>query len=279
MRKRHLYHSKHPFNVYTFEILFLDSWLAVELIRIKNGIMTMHLIDDQYLIEKQPFSDFGVKSRKASLSDCTCFLRPGIDVCVLSGSQQIECLDDENPEPKVVIVATVFDLLILFLVRCGLMLNLYINHAPLGSEKAILSKETEVVGIDQISILLRLEKDACDDQHYRWNFSDDCSALKRSKIFLGRFLSNISLLLVASVLKQIAFVVRSVQNKIVYQILGEDESSPLKSNNYLYDSCIAGDFIGFRMESFQDKAGYGTGFPVWSTKCCLCVSALGKRHI
>ena len=71
----------------------------MELIKIKDGIMTMHLIDDQYLIEKQPFPDFHVKSRKASFSDCTCFLRPGIDVCVLSGSQQIGSLDDENPEP------------------------------------------------------------------------------------------------------------------------------------------------------------------------------------
>ena len=59
--------------------------------------------------------------------------------------------------------------------------------------------------------------------------------MKLSKIFLGRFLSDISWLLVASVLKQIAFDLRSVQNKIVYQILGEDESSPLKSNNYLHD--------------------------------------------
>ncbi|XP_022747754.1 SNF2 domain-containing protein CLASSY 1-like isoform X2 [Durio zibethinus] len=236
MRKRHLYHSKHPFNAYPFEILFCDSWQAVELIRISDGIMTMHLIDDQYLIEKQPFSDFRVKSRKASLSDCTCFLRPGIDVCVLLGSQQIGSLDDENPEPVWV------DAKISSIERkphdsecsCQFYVNLYVDHAPLGSEKAILSKETEVVGIDQICILQKLEKNACDDWHYRWNFSEDCTELKRSKIFLGRFLSDISWLLVASVLKRIAFDVRSVQNKIVYQILGEDDSSPLKSNNYLH---------------------------------------------
>ncbi|XP_022764961.1 SNF2 domain-containing protein CLASSY 2-like isoform X2 [Durio zibethinus] len=236
MRKRHLYHSKHPFDAYPFEVLFQDSWHAVKLTRIKNGIMTLHLIDDQYLIEKQPFSDFRVKSRKASLSDCTCFLRPGIDVCVLSCSQQIGSLDEEKSEPVWV------DAKISSIERkphntqcsCQFYVNLYVNHAPLGSEKGILSKETEVVGIDQISILQRLEKHACDGEHYRWNFSEDCSVLKRTKIFLGRFLSDISWLLVASVLKQIAFDVRSVQNKIVYQILGEDESSPLKSHNYLY---------------------------------------------
>ncbi|XVF24188.1 hypothetical protein REPUB_Repub13aG0106000 [Reevesia pubescens] len=198
--------------------------------------MTLHLIDDQYLFEKQPFSDFRVKSRKASMSDCTWFLRPGVDICVLSSSQQVLSLDEEKPEPVWV------DAKISSIERkphdsqcsCQFYVNFYVNHTPLGSEKVILSKETEVIGINQISILQKLEKDACDDKHYRWNFSEDCSALKRSKIFLGRFLSDISWLLVTSVLKQIAFDVKSVQNKIVYEILAEDESSPLKSHNCLH---------------------------------------------
>ncbi|EOY17662.1 Chromatin remodeling complex subunit isoform 1 [Theobroma cacao] len=235
MRKRQLYQSKHPFNTYPFEVLFCGSWQAVELIRIKNGVMTMHLIDDQYLIEKQPFSDFRVKSRQATLSDCTCFLRPGIDVCILSASP-LTGINEENPEPVWV------DAKISSIERkphnsqcsCQFYVNLYVNQGPLGSEKVILSKETEVVGIDQISVLQRLEKHACDDQHYGWNFSEDCSELRRTKIFLGKFLSDISWLLVTSVLKRIAFDVRSVQNKIVYQILGEDDSSPLNSHNYLH---------------------------------------------
>ncbi|XP_021296033.1 SNF2 domain-containing protein CLASSY 2-like, partial [Herrania umbratica] len=235
MRKRHLYQSKHPFNTYPFEVLFCGSWQAVELIRIKNGVMTMHLIDDQYLIEKQPFSDFRVKSRQATLSDCTCFLRPGIDVCILSASQRT-AINEENPEPVWV------DAKISSIERkphnsqcsCQFYVNLYVNQGPLGSEKVILSKETEVVGIDQISVLQRLEKHACDDQRYGWNFSEDCCELRRTKIFLGKFLSDISWLLVTSVLKQIAFDVRSVQNKIVYQILGKDDSSPLNSHTYLH---------------------------------------------
>lgn len=61
--------------------------------------MTLHLIDGQYLIEKKPFSDLRVKSRKATLPDCTCFLRPGIDICILSRPPQTESLDEETPEP------------------------------------------------------------------------------------------------------------------------------------------------------------------------------------
>lgn len=243
MRKRHLYHSEHPFDEYPFEVFVQDSWQAVELIRIKNGFMTLHLIDGQYLIEKKPFSDLRVKSRKATLPDCTCFLRPGIDICILSRPQETESLDEETPEPVWV------DAKISSIERkphdsecsCQFYINLYDNRAPLGSEKGTLSKETEVIGINDICILQKLEKNACEDQHYRWNFSEDCSTLKRTKIFLGKFSSDISLLLVTSVLKQIAFDVRSVQNKIVYQILDQDDDSPLKYNNYFHAVNIKSD--------------------------------------
>ncbi|XVF84071.1 hypothetical protein PTKIN_Ptkin16aG0545300 [Pterospermum kingtungense] len=244
MGKRNLYHSKHPFNEFPFEILFRGSWQAVELIRIKDGFMTIYLEDDQYVTERQPFSDFRVKSRKASLSDCTCFLRPGVDVCVLSSSQQIGSQDDKKPEPVWI------DARISSIKRkphkskcsCQFYVNFHADHAPLGSEKVTLSKETEVLELDQIAVLQRLEKDACEDRYYRWKFSEDCSELKRTKIFLGRFSSDISWLLVASLLKRIAFDVRSMQDKIVYQVLDEDDNTPLKSNNYLHA-------VNFKMEN------------------------------
>lgn len=72
----------------------------MELIRIEDGTMTMHLKDNQcYTEERRPFSNLRIRSRKATSSDCTCFLRPGIDVCVLSASQDAECSDEENEEP------------------------------------------------------------------------------------------------------------------------------------------------------------------------------------
>ncbi|XP_039060217.1 SNF2 domain-containing protein CLASSY 1-like [Hibiscus syriacus] len=236
MRKRHLYHPEHSFDEYPFEVFIRDSWHAVKLIRIKKGYMTLHIIDDQYLIEKKPFADFRVRSRQATLPDCTCFLRPGIDICVLSCPEKTESQDVETPEPVLV------DAKISSIERkphdskclCQFYINFYVNRAPLGSEKGSVSTETKVVGIDRIRILQKLEKHPCDDQHYRWNVSEDCSTLKKSKIFLGKFSSDMSWLIVTSVLKQIAFDVKSVQNKIVYQILAEDDESPSRYNNCLH---------------------------------------------
>ena len=41
------------------------------------------LLDKEETTEETiPMSDFRIRSRKANLADCTCLLRPGIDVCV-----------------------------------------------------------------------------------------------------------------------------------------------------------------------------------------------------
>lgn len=88
------------FHLTAFEALLYGSWEAVELIRIMNGTMVMHFMDNQYIIEeKSPFSNLRVRSRQATLSDCTCYLRPGIDICVLSQSQHAKSSDEENREP------------------------------------------------------------------------------------------------------------------------------------------------------------------------------------
>jgi DNA repair and recombination RAD54-like protein len=79
---------------------------------------------------------------------------------------------------------------------CQFFVNLYVNQGPLGSERATLSKETEAVGIDQISILQKLDNDPCEadnnrheTQFYRWEFCEDCSLVQRSKLFLGKIFS------------------------------------------------------------------------------------------
>lgn len=71
----------------------------MEFIRIEDGIVTMHLTDNQTLVEeKRPFSNLRIKSRKATLSDCTCFLRPGVDVCVLSATENEYNSEEENKD-------------------------------------------------------------------------------------------------------------------------------------------------------------------------------------
>lgn len=59
----------------------------------------------------------------------------------------------------------------------------------------------------------------------------DCSSLQKTKLLLGKFSSDLSWLLVASVLKRIAFDVKSVESRIVYQILGGDDDNSLPNSD------------------------------------------------
>ncbi|KAG5226829.1 SNF2 domain-containing protein [Salix suchowensis] len=247
MKRKRLHESRHPFNALPFEALCCGSWQSVELLQIRDGAMTVHFVDSHHSIEENgPFSNIRVKSRKATLSDCTCFLRPGVDVCVLSSSERAKNTGEGNSEPVWV------DAKISSIKRkphvshcsCQFFVNLYVNQGRLGSERATLSKETEAVGINEISIVQILDNDPCEAdnnqqeaQFYRWECCVDCSLLQRSKLFKGRFSADLTWLLVASVLKQVEFDVRAVQNKIVYQILGgEKEQCSLKSDNRI--NCV-----------------------------------------
>ncbi|KAJ6290225.1 hypothetical protein OIU78_026025 [Salix suchowensis] len=247
MKRKRLHESRHPFNALPFEALCCGSWQSVELLQIRDGAMTVHFVDSHHSIEENgPFSNIRVKSRKATLSDCTCFLRPGVDVCVLSSSERAKNTGEGNSEPVWV------DAKISSIKRkphvshcsCQFFVNLYVNQGRLGSERATLSKETEAVGINEISIVQKLDNDPCEAdnnqqeaQFYRWECCVDCSLVQRSKLFKGRFSADLTWLLVASVLKQVEFDVRAVQNKIVYQILGgEKEQCSLKSDNRI--NCV-----------------------------------------
>lgn len=85
-------------NVYiAFEIFSSDTWKPVEYIRIEHGNMTVPLLENGYMLEDiRPFQRLRLRSRKATLNDCTCFLRPGIDVCVLYPLHE----DDLEPVDK-----------------------------------------------------------------------------------------------------------------------------------------------------------------------------------
>ncbi|XP_059666793.1 SNF2 domain-containing protein CLASSY 2-like [Cornus florida] len=237
MKGRHLHNSTHPFDAFPFETFHYGSWKPVERLRIKDGAIAMHLVDNEVeIVENIPMSNLRIRSRKAILSDCTCFLRPGLDICTLVTPQHEENSgEEENLEP------VWFDAKIKSIERkphqskcdCQFYVSFYASQGPPSMSKKSLSKEINMVQIDQISILQKLKHNPCENEHYRWNFSEDCSSLQTFKLFTGKFSSDLSWLVVASVLKQIVFDVRSIQNRIVYIICDDDHGKrPLKSGKH-----------------------------------------------
>ncbi|KAL8238113.1 hypothetical protein R6Q59_019194 [Mikania micrantha] len=194
-----------------------------------------------------PMSDYRIRSRKANLADCTCFIRPGIDVCVHSIYQlPDEESTDENPEP------VWLDAKINSVERkphednkcvCEFHVNIYVKQGPAGLIKKAIHKDVKTLCLDQISILQKLDGKPCEDKHYRWNVSEDCNSRRTFKLFTGKFSSDIAWLMVTSVCKQLVFDVKSVNNQILYQIWdGDGEKSLPNSENH-------SGAINFRLEN------------------------------
>ncbi|KAK9063338.1 hypothetical protein SSX86_017208 [Deinandra increscens subsp. villosa] len=232
-----IHQNTHPFDPLPFEAYWCSSWLPVERLRIRNGVVSMHIKNKEETTEEIiPMSDFRIRSRKANLADCTCFIRPGIDVCVHSVYQPPdEESDNENSEP------VWLDAKINSVERkpheedkcvCEFHVNIYMKQGPAGLIKKAIHKDVKTLRLDQISILQKLETKPCEDKHYRWNLSEDCNSRRIFKLFTGKFSADISWLIVASIFKQLVFDVTSVNNQILYQIWdGDGEKSLPNSEN------------------------------------------------
>ncbi|KAG8380895.1 hypothetical protein BUALT_Bualt06G0064300 [Buddleja alternifolia] len=206
-----------------FEAFWSGSWKPVERLKVADGAISTNIADNGDVIEEDiPLSHLRIRSRKATWSDCTSFLRQGVDVCVFSTPPKSEDSDDETNDDPVWIDAKIRSI-----ERkphddacdCQFYISLYIEQGPdltLGNKK--LSKETSLIKIDQISVLQKLELKPCDAEYYRWSYSDDCSSVQKFKLFNGKFSADLSWLLVASVLKKTAFDVRTIKSHIVYEV-------------------------------------------------------------
>ncbi|XP_055832895.1 SNF2 domain-containing protein CLASSY 1-like [Solanum dulcamara] len=224
--KRHIHYNAHPIDPHPFEAFWYGSWQAVERLRINVGTITTHvLVNGEVIEENIPVTNLRMRSRKATLSDCACFLRPGLEVCVLSIPYQAEDSGDEKDVKPVWIDAKIRSIERKpheITCTCKFHVSVYVTQGPPPILKKTLSKEINMLSIDQIAILQKLEPKPCEDKHYRWSSSDDCNSLQTFKLFIGKFSSDLTWLVTASVLKEATFDVRSIHNQIVYEIMDDD---------------------------------------------------------
>ncbi|KAL3650315.1 SNF2 domain-containing protein [Castilleja foliolosa] len=231
MKRKQLHQSYHPFNPQPFEAFWSSSWHPVEQLAISDGAVITHIVDDGDVIEADiPMSHLRIRSREATWSDCASFLRQGIDICVLSNTHTSGNENDEINSKLVWLDARIRSIERKThgeICTCQFYVSFYITQGPdmfMGNKK--ISKETSMVSIDQIAIVQNFELKPNETQYYRWSSTEDCFSVYQFKFFYGKFSSDLTWLLVASVLKKTAFEVKSMHNRIVYEIT---ENTPLTS--------------------------------------------------
>ncbi|XP_026431873.1 SNF2 domain-containing protein CLASSY 1-like [Papaver somniferum] len=187
---------------------------GIKSLSIRKGELDVHLEspDEVGVTEKIPVGNLRMRSRRATVSDCMCFLRPGVDICILS---------KDSGEEKVWIDAKVNSI-----ARtphesgctCRFFVNLYRKRVPSDMRWWTLNKEIMEVTIDDISI-----RKPSEDEYYRWSYLKDCPSRNDAKLLRLQFSCDLSWMLVASTLKGFDFEILSMRRKIFYQFLEDNQ--------------------------------------------------------
>ncbi|RZC91844.1 hypothetical protein C5167_021557 [Papaver somniferum] len=218
-KKRSLYKPQHPIDVSPFEAYYGSSWWPVKSLSIRKGELDVHLEspDEVGVTEKIPVGNLRMRSRRATVSDCMCFLRPGVDICILS---------KDSGEEKVWIDAKVNSI-----ARtphesgctCRFFVNLFRKRVPSDMRWWTLNKEIMEVTIDDIAVLQQLDGKPSEDEYHRWSYLKDCPSRNDAKLLRLQFSCDLSWMLVASTLKGFDFKILSMRRKIFYQFLEDNQ--------------------------------------------------------
>ncbi|TVT97793.1 hypothetical protein EJB05_56927, partial [Eragrostis curvula] len=217
-------HRSHPIGVVPFEAFHNGSWHGVNSIRIRNGGLFVKFVYSGSTIEHNIDGDYlRIHPRRATCFDCTHFLKPGFDVCVQQATSRGEsetsallCRDarlihiKRNHQTDVC--------------HCLFLVIFYKDQCPGSKEKVIMDRITEVVTIDSIFILQKLQSEELQDGSLQWNSAEDCLHHNRCKLLSSSFSAEVAYLIVLSSLRGMEFNIKLIDGKIIYQIIKGDQA-------------------------------------------------------
>uniref|UniRef100_A0A0E0LQ43 Uncharacterized protein n=1 Tax=Oryza punctata TaxID=4537 RepID=A0A0E0LQ43_ORYPU len=215
------------FSFQTFEAFYDGSWHGVNCIRIRNGNLFVKFIYSGSTVEHSVDGDcLRLRSRKATCSDCSNVLKPGVDVCVQS-PHTLQTSSEGGTKASVLLC---HDARLITIKKnhqedkclCLFVVILYKNQCPGNAEKVITDTKAEVVTINNIFLLQKLQSEA-QEGSMKWNSSEDRLSLNRGRLISARFSSEITHLMVLSILRGMEFNIKLVEDQIVYQIIKRDQ--------------------------------------------------------
>ncbi|KAF0908589.1 hypothetical protein E2562_026637 [Oryza meyeriana var. granulata] len=246
-------HRSHPISATPFESLYDGSWHGVNCIRIRNGNLFVKFMYSGSTVEHNVDGDcLRLRSRRATCSDCSNVLRPGVDVCVQLPPHTLQASSEGGTEASVLLC---HDARLITIKKnhqedkclCLFAVVLYKNQCPGNAEKVINYRRAEIVTINNIFLLQKLQSEEVQEGSTKWNSSEDRLSLNRGRLLSARFSSEITHMIVLSILRGMEFNIKLVEGQIVYQIVIGDQA------RYSLDSMAIPPGFGNTMEiiSFQ----------------------------
>jgi len=213
----------HPIGAVPFEAFHNGSWHGVNSIGIRDGGLFVKFVCCGSSVEHNIDGDYlRLHSRKATCLDCSHVLRPGADVCVKQASSRGETKSS---------VPLYRDARLIKIVKkhytdqclCLFAVIYYKDQCPGSKGKVIAGTIAKVVTIGDVFILQKLQPGELQDRSVQWSSAEDCLHHNRSKLLSARFSTEVTHLIVLSILKGMEFNIKVVEGRIIYQITKSDQ--------------------------------------------------------
>uniref|UniRef100_A0A0D9X385 Uncharacterized protein n=1 Tax=Leersia perrieri TaxID=77586 RepID=A0A0D9X385_9ORYZ len=211
-------------DIEAFEVFYDGSWHGVNCIRIRNGNLFVKFIyPGSTVAHNVDWDCLRLRSRRATCSDCSNVLRPAVDVCV----QSPHTLQASSQGGTKASVLPCHDARLITIKKnhqedkclCLFVVMLYKNQCPGNAEKMITDRRTQVVNINNIFLLQKLQSKEVEEGSMKWNSLEDRLSLSKGRLFSARFSSEITFMIVLSILRGMEFNIKLVEGEIVYHII------------------------------------------------------------
>ncbi|KAL5981352.1 SNF2 domain-containing protein CLASSY [Asimina triloba] len=118
---------------------------------------------------------------------------------------------------------------------CRFFLRPSVDVYEINKKKRRLGGHVEIITIEDIAILQKLNPKSSANGYERWSSSSDCDFVDKSKLTTGIFMSEISWLLVLSILRKMAFSIKLIRNRMEYIIVDENLGTFDAEGQQLFD--------------------------------------------
>ncbi|XP_049932549.1 SNF2 domain-containing protein CLASSY 2-like isoform X2 [Nymphaea colorata] len=211
-------------QVFPMEAFNHGAWWGARSVRIQEGRVIVDFDNQNLCSQETSLDKLRWRSRKATPSDCGYFLKPGVEVAVLSSSPSAISKGDHNLALR--------DAKIICVKRephqdqctCSYFVN-FRKTQDRPTRHGVYARNKVMQSVSDFFILQKLRTRPCKVERLQREHFEDCHSLCISKLTSGNWRAEISWLVVISILRGLDFDLKLKKNKTIYVISNKFKGS------------------------------------------------------